>query len=215
MHPPGYRPRAQKVSETATRGVVVDTILNVVCADCWALNRQHASLEIPTVAASLGFYLAAVCFPYRGERIQTAYWFDNCLGVGRWACFYFYDSYTPERHDSQVESYFRIFTWVGALALLLAAITYVFSVLSVGSRVLPTGLIILTAGLMGWRRIYYWLVCQSFLRERVYVLGGGDRTQTVLQSLSESGVEVVNSRDALDVLIFLQTIKVVLFGVTK
>jgi len=76
------------------------------------------------------------------------------------------------------------------------------------------GLIILTAGLMGWRRIYYWLVCQPFLRERVYVLGGGDRKQTVLQSLSESGAEVVNSRDALDVLILLQT-KVVLFGVTK
>jgi sugar transferase (PEP-CTERM system associated) len=112
------------------------------------------------------------------------------------ACSYFCDPHTAEQDGSQRESYCRIFTSVGALALLLAAITHMFPVLLVGSGVLPMGLIILTAGLMGWRRIYYWLVCQPFFRERVYVLGGGERTQTVLQSLSDSGVEVVNCQDA-------------------
>src|SRR5208282_3028381 len=57
------------------------------------------------------------------------------------ACSYFCDPYTPERHGSQGESYCHIFTSVGSLALLLAAITYAFPVLLVGSGVLPMGLI--------------------------------------------------------------------------
>ena len=39
------------------------------------------------------------------------------------------------------------------------------------------GLIILTLALLGWRTAYYWLVQQPYLRERVYVLGGGERAR--------------------------------------
>jgi sugar transferase (PEP-CTERM system associated) len=112
------------------------------------------------------------------------------------ACSYFCDLHTAERHDSQGEAYSRIFTAVGALALILAALTYAFPALSVGNGVLPLGLIILTAGLVSWRKIYYWLLRQPFFCERAYVLGHGERTQRLVQSLLDSGVEVVNCQDA-------------------
>jgi sugar transferase (PEP-CTERM system associated) len=56
------------------------------------------------------------------------------------------------------------------------------------------GLIILTFTLFCWRAAYGWLVKMPFLRERVYVLGTGERAQRLLNGLrqrAELGVEVV------------------------
>jgi FlaA1/EpsC-like NDP-sugar epimerase len=56
------------------------------------------------------------------------------------------------------------------------------------------GLVILTVTLLGWRAVYSWMVKRSFLRERVYVLGTGERAQRLVSGLrnrSELGFEVV------------------------
>src|SRR5207244_12230193 len=53
---------------------------------------------------------------------------------------------------------------------------------------------ILAFGLFGWRNIYAWLSQQPYLREKVYVLGTGERAQRLVQGLrtrAELGVEVV------------------------
>jgi len=50
-----------------------------------------------------------------------------------------------------------------------------------------------TAALFGWRMMYAWLAQKPYLRERVYVLGMGERAQRLvngLRSRSELGIEV-------------------------
>ncbi|MGA8867897.1 MAG: TIGR03013 family XrtA/PEP-CTERM system glycosyltransferase, partial [Candidatus Sulfotelmatobacter sp.] len=63
-----------------------------------------------------------------------------------------------------------------------------------GNDSVLAGLIILTATLFTWRSAYSWLVKQPYLRERVYVLGTGERAERLvdgLQRLSDLGIEVV------------------------
>ncbi|HEY7616793.1 MAG TPA: TIGR03013 family XrtA/PEP-CTERM system glycosyltransferase, partial [Terriglobales bacterium] len=115
-------------------------------------------------------------------------------------CSYFCDLYAPEEHTRRDEIYYRIITVVGVLALVLATLTYVFPVLLVGNSVFPVGLIVLTAGLLSWRRAYYWLLRQSVLRERVYVLGCDDHARWLAKKLRTSddmGVEVVDWQDTM------------------
>jgi sugar transferase (PEP-CTERM system associated) len=61
-----------------------------------------------------------------------------------------------------------------------------------GSAVL--GLIILTVTLFCWRGAYGWMLKQPFMRERIYVLGTGERAERLVRGLrerSELGIEVV------------------------
>jgi sugar transferase (PEP-CTERM system associated) len=56
------------------------------------------------------------------------------------------------------------------------------------------GLIILTFTLLGWRAAYSWMVQLPFLRERVYILGTGERAERLVRGLrkrSTLGIEVV------------------------
>jgi sugar transferase (PEP-CTERM system associated) len=56
-----------------------------------------------------------------------------------------------------------------------------------------TGVVILAVGLFAWRWAYGWMVRLPFFRERVYVVGSGDRAQRLLGGLRRLafGVEVV------------------------
>ena len=63
-----------------------------------------------------------------------------------------------------------------------------------GNNAAVWGFIILTFTLFGWRAAYSWMVRQPFLRERVYVLGTGERAERLVKGLRERtalGVEVV------------------------
>ncbi|MGC2172350.1 MAG: TIGR03013 family XrtA/PEP-CTERM system glycosyltransferase [Candidatus Sulfotelmatobacter sp.] len=56
------------------------------------------------------------------------------------------------------------------------------------------GGIILIFTLLSWRAVYSWMVRRPFLRERVYVLGTGERAQRLVRGLRERsalGIEVV------------------------
>jgi sugar transferase (PEP-CTERM system associated) len=108
-------------------------------------------------------------------------------------CSHWFDLYDPARFDAKGELYFRLLLVPGLLALFLACTGFFFPKLMLGGSFL-LGLIILTLALLGWRTAYYWLVQQPYLRERVYVLGTGERAQRVVQGLRQRGdlgVEVV------------------------
>src|SRR5438045_8499012 len=52
---------------------------------------------------------------------------------------------------------------------------------------------LVTVALFGWRVMYAWLLQRPYLRERVYVLGTGERAQRLVNGLrtrSELGIQV-------------------------
>jgi sugar transferase (PEP-CTERM system associated) len=56
------------------------------------------------------------------------------------------------------------------------------------------GLVFLTIALLSWRTVYTWLAKKPYLREQVYVLGGGERAQRLVSGLrlrTELGADVV------------------------
>jgi sugar transferase (PEP-CTERM system associated) len=80
------------------------------------------------------------------------------------------------------------------VALGLYVLTFRYPSLLPGNYSAVWGLIILTFTLFGWRAAYSWMVRQPFLRERVYVLGTGERAERLLRGLrkrSAMGIEVV------------------------
>ena len=104
------------------------------------------------------------------------------------------DLYNPSSVAEKWQQTFRLLLVLGLVALALALIISFFP------RSMPrrdsslVGLIILAFGLFGWRNAYAWLSQQPYLREKVYVLGTGERAQRLVQGLrtrSELGVEVV------------------------
>jgi sugar transferase (PEP-CTERM system associated) len=56
------------------------------------------------------------------------------------------------------------------------------------------GTVTVTLGLVAWRGAYLWLAQQPYLRQRVYVLGSGDRARILiegLQSRMDLGIDIV------------------------
>lgn len=105
-----------------------------------------------------------------------------------------FDLYDPAHFDARGELYFRLLLVPGLLAFLLAAVGARFPSVVLGNFSLDLGLIILALALLAWRSAYAWLVSQPYLRERVYVLGAGERAHRLVQGLrnrSELGVDVV------------------------
>ena len=104
-----------------------------------------------------------------------------------------FDLYEPARCNARGELYFRLLLVPGVLALAMAVIAYVFPRVLMGNHSIVLGLLLVTAALFGWRMMYAWLSQQPYLREKVYVLGMGERAQRLvngLRSRTELGVEV-------------------------
>jgi sugar transferase (PEP-CTERM system associated) len=102
-----------------------------------------------------------------------------------------YDSSSLDRNWEQV---FRILLVIGSVTLALAAVALLFPELMLGSRSTLPGIIILIVMLSCWRGAYSWMVKQPFLRERVYVLGTGERAERLVNGLrrrSTLGIDVV------------------------
>ena len=109
-------------------------------------------------------------------------------------CSHWFDLYDSAQFDAKGEMYFRLFLVPGLFALFLAGIGYFFPQALPGNNASLIGLVFLTLGLVLWRAAYTWLVQQSFMLERVYVLGTGERAQRLVQGLRlrrELGVEVI------------------------
>jgi len=111
------------------------------------------------------------------------------------------DLYDSANLGARWEQVFRLLMVLGLVSIVLAAVGFVFPNLLPGNGSALVGLIILTFLLFGWRTSYSWLVRQPFLRERVYVLGTGERAQRLvngLRSHAEMGVELVGWTGNLD-----------------
>src|SRR5581483_6687116 len=109
-------------------------------------------------------------------------------------CSHWFDLYDPAQFSAKGELYFRLLLVLGLLALLLAATEKVFPRVSPGNGAFLAGLIILTLSLLSWRTAYSWLIRQPYLRERVYILGTGERAETLVHSLqqrSDLGISVI------------------------
>lgn len=104
-----------------------------------------------------------------------------------------FDLYEPSQWDAKGELYFRLLLVPGLLALVLAALAYFFPHVLMGNHAVVLGLLLVTIALFAWRMIYDWLSQSPYLRERVYVLGAGDRAQRLMNGLrtrTELGIEV-------------------------
>ena len=106
---------------------------------------------------------------------------------------HWFDLYDPSNLNAKWEQVFRLLLVLGLVALSLAAVGFLFPHSLPGHGSSLIGLIILTFALFIWRGTYAWLAQRPYLRERVYVLGTGERAQRLVNGLrtrSELSVEV-------------------------
>jgi sugar transferase (PEP-CTERM system associated) len=94
---------------------------------------------------------------------------------------------------SKAESRFPWF-WVPAVVA-LAAVGFLFPNFVLAKTSLVLGAMILGVVLLSWRNTYMWILHWPILRERIYVLGTGEKVQRFVQHLrshSELGIDVVD-----------------------
>ncbi len=104
------------------------------------------------------------------------------------------DLYDSSSVSKSWDQSLRILLVLGCVALALSAVGFLFPALLPGNGSALFGIIILTCTLFCWRGAYGWMVKQPFLRERVYVLGTGERAERLVSGLRERstmGIEVV------------------------
>jgi sugar transferase (PEP-CTERM system associated) len=107
---------------------------------------------------------------------------------------HFFDLYDSASLSEKWNHAFRLLLVLGFVALALAALARQYPRLLPGNNSAFWGLIILTFTLFCWRGACSWMVKQPFLRERVYVLGTGERAERLVTGLRERaalGIEVV------------------------
>ena len=105
-----------------------------------------------------------------------------------------FDLYEPTQWNAKGELYFRLLMVPGILALLTAVLAYLFPRMLIGNNTVVVGLLLVTVTLFTWRMVYAWLAQRPYLRERVYVLGTGERAQRLVNGLrtrTELGAEVI------------------------
>jgi sugar transferase (PEP-CTERM system associated) len=105
-----------------------------------------------------------------------------------------FDLYDSSQTGANWDHAFRLLFVLGFVALALALVLKLSPSLLPGRASAGWGGIILIFTLLGWRAAYSWMVKQPFLRERVYVLGTGERAQRLVRGLRERsalGIEVV------------------------
>lgn len=105
-----------------------------------------------------------------------------------------FDLYDSASLGAKWDHAFRLLLVLGFVALALAVLAKGYPEAMPGNNSAFWSVVILTFTLFGWRAIYSWMVQQPFLRERVYVLGMGERAEHLvrgLQQRSDLGVEVV------------------------
>lgn len=104
-----------------------------------------------------------------------------------------FDLYDSSNLGARLDQIVRMLVVLAIVAFALSALAYFFPGFLPGNYSALAGLIIMIVMLFSWREIYFWLAKQPFFRERVYVLGTGDRAQRLVKGLrqrSELGIEV-------------------------
>lgn len=107
---------------------------------------------------------------------------------------YYFDLYEPQRISRNWEIYFRLLLVISVLSFLLAGLLYLNPQIDIGPNVCVAGILILSVVLLLWRTVYERLIGLSALRERVFVLGSGDRARMVIDTLRtrrDAGMDVI------------------------
>jgi sugar transferase (PEP-CTERM system associated) len=108
---------------------------------------------------------------------------------------YYFDLYEPQRISGRWEIYFRLLLVLSVLSFALAGIVYFFPDSDIGPNVLVLGVSVLAIFLVIWRWAYERIKALPMFRERVFVLGNGERARGVIETLHnrrDAGMEVVN-----------------------
>jgi len=103
-----------------------------------------------------------------------------------------FDLYDTGKLSGGWDQAFRMLLVLGLLSFVLAGAAYFDHEDFIPGA--AWGLTVLTVTLFAWRMAHSWIVRQPFFRERVYVLGTGERAQRLLDGLRkrpELGIEVV------------------------
>jgi FlaA1/EpsC-like NDP-sugar epimerase len=109
-------------------------------------------------------------------------------------CSHYLELHDLRRLKNQSEIHSRILMLVGTLSFILAALSYLYPQFKVGRYVFLTGLLILAIAWTSWRWAYVRLISLRGLRERVYLLGNGERAVRIreaIESRSELGMDLV------------------------
>jgi sugar transferase (PEP-CTERM system associated) len=107
---------------------------------------------------------------------------------------HWFDLYDSSSQGAKWDQIFRLLLVLGFVSLALSAVGFLYPGIMPGNGSALAGLIILTFTLLGWRGAYFWMIKQPFLRERVYVLGTGERAERLVTGLRDRpslGIEVV------------------------
>jgi sugar transferase (PEP-CTERM system associated) len=129
-----------------------------------------------------------------------------------------FDLYDSSQLGAKLDQTFRLLLVLGLVALVLAPIIYFFPSFLPGRNSAVWGVLILTLALLGWRAVYGWLMRKPYFREKVYVLGTGERAEELVRGLRERpalGVEVVGWTGDLAVELTRDTVATHLTGLVR
>jgi sugar transferase (PEP-CTERM system associated) len=98
---------------------------------------------------------------------------------------YYFDLYEPQHVSARWEIYFRLLLVLGCLAFALSAIVYIFPGAAIARFVFLLGLILVVAALIAWRSAFEWISGHAVFQERVYVLGEGERANSIIETIRE------------------------------
>ncbi len=147
----------------------------------------------------LASFLLATMLRYREDSylvLNFEYGYYKILAVTLFVLLlsHWFDLYDPTYFSARAELYFRLLLIPGILALGLGVLGAMFPPLMLGNYSFLLGLVLLTIALLAWRSAYAWLAQQSYLRDRVYVLGADERAQKLVRGMRERpelGVDVI------------------------
>jgi sugar transferase (PEP-CTERM system associated) len=109
-------------------------------------------------------------------------------------CGYYMELYDLRGLTRTREVYSRIFKLIGIVSLFLAVFALISPKFLLGRNVLLVSLLILTPTWIVWRIAYERLMLHPSLRQRVYLIGGGElarRVRDTLASRPELGMDIV------------------------
>jgi sugar transferase (PEP-CTERM system associated) len=152
--------------------------------------------EIATICVS---FALAILIRFRGDSADV---FGDGRALLRIAavvvlallCSHYMELYDLSQQNTLSEIFPRIIMLVGTLSFILAVLTYVFPQLLFGRNVFLTGLCILSLALLLWRWGFGHLMLVPAMRERVYLIGQGERAKRIAEAIrarGELGMDVV------------------------
>ncbi len=152
--------------------------------------------EVAIIAAS--FALAVLIRFGRDSALLLnnphAVWTIGGIALAALLCSHYMELYDLRWMSNPEDLYSRVLILVGTLSIILAVLIDFFPELSFGRSVLVTGLCILAIAWILWRWVYRWIIFLPALRERVYLLGNGERANRIREALRkhrELGMDVI------------------------